>query len=221
MIFLLFLLIIPFIFAPKYLLLISIIYLFFHYVIPFIKVRWYNYILEKNTKKLDPNCYNVIKNVKIPEYSHKQKNKKIIPYSKTGKCIFMNYLIVSKYGIFVIKLVNFKRSYSGIIGYENKEKWTHIKFGRMWLPFIGGVGNKKRKINNPILQTQKFIADLKKELNCNFNNRIFHPIIVIIPKLKVVDPSSLLNVINKFRKKKKISSKKINDFYYKLKDYES
>lgn len=45
----------------------------------------------------------------------------MVPYSATGQNLFIDYLIVSKYGIFLIKLLNLKQRFSGLKGREHGE----------------------------------------------------------------------------------------------------
>ena len=191
----------------RYLIYIVLIYLVLNYIFPYIMVSWKKNKFQSQIAQLaNKNEYKVLEKIKLPEYDLRERKNEIEAYSKKNKSIKVDYLIISIYGIFVVKLLNLKRGFSGIKGKENSEKWEHTNFMRYRIAGVGNIFQSSKKISNPILMTKKFIESMKKNLNIELKNEYFHPFVVILPKIKTVElyereENSTVIFHNEFNKK--------------------
>ncbi|GAA3401133.1 nuclease-related domain-containing protein [Paenibacillus hodogayensis] len=165
-----------------------VFFIVYKYVMPFLRLSFENMHIRVNLKKLNHKNYRIIQNVSLPEYHvHKLKNGEMVPYSATGQNLFIDYLIVSKYGIFLIKLLNLKHRFSGLKGREHGENWTWTRFSSIRLPLVPGLGDTHIKVRNPLIEAQLFSVSLKKHVHPIEKRIPFHPIVIIIPKIKTAN----------------------------------
>jgi hypothetical protein len=165
--------------------------------------------------------------VSLPEYHvNKFKNGGLVTYSRTEHNLVIDYLIVSKYGLFLIKLLNLKGRHSGLRGREHGEKWTVIRFSRFFLPLIGSALNKYSQIRNPLIEAKQFSLSLRKHVELIDPSIPIHPIVIIIPQIKsanlydnkadVTFYRSLTRMIDQY-KKTKIENNVVDELYAEIK----
>ncbi len=152
------------------------IIIFIKKTLPKIKQKKLMKKINKTISKLPKDKYIIMDNLllKYKDYTHQ-----------------IDYLILSRYGIFVIEMKN----YSGtIIGDEYKDNWLNI------------MGKKKHYFLNPIYQNHGHIKVLESLFK--LNGDIYRPIVCfsdkvdiqVTSKKDIVDLDNLVNCIEKYKK---------------------
>jgi len=134
------------------------LYLLWDYVIPYTRTAFAKFRIKRGLTNLDSKQYKVLSKVEIPTYYVRKQTELAEPevYAKSDKIANIDYLIISTAGIIGITMLSFKYHFRGLHGYENREKWTEIRFSRIWLPFVDL--NSYKEISNPLLKTKEKLA---------------------------------------------------------------
>ncbi len=106
---------------------------------------------------------------------------------RQGTELTIDYLILSSYGAFVIKLGDLKYRYCGLFGNENEPYWTHVLFGRMFLPFVGSLGTVAYQFGNPMIQAKRYASTIRNKLPKDLQEYPIVPIVVIQPRVKAIN----------------------------------
>ena len=162
------------------------IYLLWDYVIPFIKVSWIKLKIKRRLSKLDQKKYKVLTKVKSPTYVVRKRTElsETDFYARRDKIAIIDYLVISSAGVLGITILDLKHHFRGLRGYEDREKWTMIRFARFWLPFVDL--NSYIEISNPLLETKEKLGMLRYRLQIS-ETVPFYPIVVIVPRIRAVD----------------------------------
>lgn len=164
------------------------LFVYFKYIGPFLRLSFENMHVRLKLKTLNRQDYRIIRNVSLPEYHvNKLKTGEMVPYSAAGRKVFVDYLIVSKHGIFLIKLLNLKHRFSGLSGREHGEIWTWTRFSSIQLPLAYGIGDTHIEVRNPLIEAQLFAVSFNKHVNPIEKRIPFHPIVIIIPKIRTAN----------------------------------
>jgi len=197
------------------------VFIFFTYVIPYLRIKKSENQIKKAFNKLDSNRYKIIQDLII-----KNNNDKFT------KEYHIDYVIVSIYGIFLIKKKVFPKYFALLKGNVSNNTWHYRAFFR-----FSNAPNIKPdkwhywdthnyKFPNPILELNK-ITDLIED-NSKISKENIIPIVLTLPKIKnvsikgiydvkseVVKPSLIYDEITKYDKE--IMSKEDNkNMYNKL-----
>jgi hypothetical protein len=132
----------------------------------------------------------ILKNLNSEEY--KVLNNIYLPTSNGISQI--DHIIISIYGIFVIETKNYK---GWIHGHENSEYWTQTIF------------KYKTRFRNPIKQNWSHIYALKEVL-ANYQQAIYHPIVVFAGSSELKNVTSNLSVIYDFHLLREIRNNSTN-----------
>ncbi len=129
---------------------------------------------------------------KLNREEYKVLNNLYLPTSNGISQI--DHIVISIYGIFVIETKNYK---GWIHGHENSEYWTQTIF------------KYKTRFRNPIKQNWSHIYALK-EILPNFQQAIYHPIVVFAGSAELKNVTSNLPVIYDFHLLREITDNSIN-----------
>jgi len=168
----------------KLILYVSAFFILFKFIVPYLRLTFEKMHIKAALHRLPHHDYKVVQNVSLPEYHvNKLKTGELVPYSTTGQNLFIDYLIVSKYGLFLIKLLDLKHRHSGLRGREHSEKWTAIRFSRFFLPMAPDF-NIYSQIRNLLIEAKLFSVSFIKHVELVDKSTPIHPIVIIIPQIK-------------------------------------
>lgn len=206
---------------------VAALFILFKFIVPYLRLTFEKMHIKAALRRLPQPDYKVIQNVSLPEYHvNKFKNGGLVTYSRTEKNLFIDYLIVSKYGLFLIKLLDLKHRHSGLRGREYSEQWTVIRFSRFFLPLIGSALDQYSQVRNPLIEAKLFSVSLRKHVELIDPSIPIHPIVIITPQIKsanlydnkadVTFYRSLTRMIDQY-KKAKIENNVVDELYAEIK----
>ncbi len=194
---------------------VAIVYIITHYLLPFARSTYLKHSIERRIQGWESSACQVIRGAALAE-AHLAKvltgkltgsrildsrgvrlgegkknrvfDKLQMRNSSLGKISDMkiDYLIVTASRIVLLKIIDLRYNFSGVLGSEQERYWTHVRFGRFALPYLGSLGNKGYKFANPLLLAKRYAQTIADELGQEQHVSLV-PVVLLIPKVKVVD----------------------------------